>query len=344
MKTKIDLRSDTVTQPTQEMRDAMHTANIGDDVFGEDDTVKEFEALSAEMLGKEAGLFVGSGTLGNLLAVLCHTKPGDEVMVEEKAHIYYFERGMATVAGVKPWVISSDKGIIRPDHVKAKLRGASGLKSDVTLVCLENTHNLWGGTVTKPHEMDETCTFAKQNHMKVHLDGARLFNAAVSLGVPAKDLTRGSDSVMICLAKSLCAPVGSALVGDRDFIQRARRWRSTLGGGMRQSGVLAAAGIVALRTMIDRLAVDHENAKLLGKELKTIPGIDVDESIIHTNLVYGRLDPKLATPADFEMTMREHGVYCFAASQTEVRFCTHKDVSKEQILEAVSIIKQVYCA
>jgi len=342
MKKRIDLRSDTVTEPTQEMRDTMYTAVVGDDVFGEDYTVAGLEALAAEMLGKEEGLFVASGTLGNLLAVLCHTRPGDEVMVEKKAHIYYFEGGMTAVAGVKPWITSSDKGIIRPDHLQSEMRGASGLKSNISLVCLENTHNLWGGTVSTAQETDAVCDFAKQNGMKVHLDGARLFNAAIALGVPAKELTRGSDSVMICLAKSLCAPVGSVLAGDADFIRKARGWRKILGGGMRQSGILAAAGEVALRTMVDRLAEDHDNAKLLGKELNCIPGIKVDESIIHTNLVYGLLDPSLATPGEFEMKLRQHDVHIFAASQTEVRFCTHKDVSRGQILEAVSIIKQVF--
>jgi len=343
LKKRIDLRSDTVTEPTQEMRDAMHTAVVGDDVFGEDSTVAEFEALAADMLGKEAGLLVTSGTLGNLLAVLCHTKPGDEVMVEKKAHIYYFERGMTTVAGVTPFPLSSDRGVIRPEHIKAEMRGASGHESDVALLCLENTHNLWGGTAVTAQEMDAACDFAKQHGMKVHLDGARLFNAAVALGAPAKELARGSDSVMICLAKSLCAPVGSALVGSREFIKKARRWRSILGGGMRQAGIIAAAGSVALRTMVDRLAVDHENAKLLGRELNTIPGLKVDESIIHTNLVYAVVDPAQTTPRDFVTALRERDVYCFAASQTELRFATHKDVTKEQILEAVAIMKQVYC-
>ena len=342
MKERIDLRSDTVTEPTQEMRDAMYTAAVGDDVFGEDKTVMELENLAAEMLDKESGLFVASGTMGNLISVLCHTKPGDEAMMDKKAHIYYFERGMSTIAGVTPVPLESDHGVVRPDHIREQLRGASGHESDVALLCLENTHNLRGGTVSTVAEMNETCSFAKEHGMKIHLDGARLFNAAVALGVPAKDLAGGADSVMVCLAKSLCAPVGSVLVGSGDFIKKARHWRSILGGGMRQAGVIAAAGIVALRTMVDRLAVDHDNAKFLGQELNKMPGFKVNESLTQTNLVYCELDQGLDSPQRFELKMRELGMYCFAASQTELRFCTHKDVTRQQIESAIGIIKQVY--
>lgn len=342
MKEIIDLRSDTVTEPTPEMREAMYNAVVGDDVFGEDKTVMELENLAAEMLGKEAGLYVASGTMGNLIAVLCHTKPGDEAMMDKKAHIYYFERGMSTIAGVTPIPLESDNGTVRPDHIKAQMRGASGHESDVALLCLENTHNLRGGTVSSVSDMYETCSFAKESGMKIHLDGARIFNAAVALKVPVSDLALGADSVMVCLAKSLCAPVGSVLVGSGDFIQKARHWRSMLGGGMRQAGVIAAAGVVALRTMVDRLAIDHDNAKFLGHELNKIPGMKVNESLVHTNLVYCELDPAIDTPQQFELKMREHGVYCFAASQTELRFSTHKDVDLQQIERALAIMKLSY--
>jgi len=342
MKEGIDLRSDTVTEPTQAMWEAMNNAVIGDDVFGEDKTVMSLESLAADILGKEAGLFVASGTMGNLLAVLCQTKPGDEAMVEKLAHIYYFERGMASIAGVTPVLLESDNGVVRPDHIRAQFRGASGHESKIALLCLENTHNLHGGTVSTVKEMEANYAFAKQNGMKIHVDGARLFNAAVALNVPAADLVRGADTVMVCLAKSLCAPVGSVLVGSVDLIKKARQWRSILGGGMRQAGIIAAAGVVALETMVERLAEDHANAKYLGQELSKIPGVTVNRELIHTNLVYGMLDPKLATPAEFEAKLQQYNVYCFAASQTEVRFATHKDVTHNQITEALGIMKKLF--
>jgi threonine aldolase len=196
--------------------------------------------------------------------------------------------------------------------------------------------------VASVKDMEDTCEFAKKHGMRIQVDGARLFNAAVAQGVPAKDLVRGADTVMICLAKSLCAPVGSVLVGDRETIKKARGWRSIIGGGMRQAGILAAAGIVALESMVARLAEDHENARVLGEGLMKIPGITVDKSILQTNLVYGVLDPKLAVPAEFEKKMAEKEVYCFAASQTEVRFATHKDVSRQQIEKALSIMNEIF--
>jgi threonine aldolase len=342
MRDGIDLRSDTVTTPTPEMWEAMNKAEIGDDVFGEDKTVIALENLAAEKLGKESGLFVASGTMGNLLATLAQSRPGDEAMVENRAHTYYFEHGMAAIAGVMPTLLDSDHGIVHPHHIKEKLRGASGHESDVALLFLENTHNLHGGTVASVKDMDETCEFAKSLGMRIHVDGARLFNAAVALGVNARELVRGADTVMVCLAKSLCAPVGSVLVGDRDTIKKARGWRSVIGGGMRQAGILAAAGIVALETMVDRLREDHENAKFLGEGLSEIPGITVDMSILQTNLVYGVLDSGFAAPPEFEKKMKERNVYCFAASQTEVRFATHKDVSRQEIETALSIMKEVF--
>src|SRR3990170_1113533 len=270
----IDLRSDTVTQPTEEMRAAMAAAPVGDDVFSEDPTVNALEALAAEMVGKEAAVFVPSGTMGNLIAVMAHTQKGDAIILEGESHTYRFEvGGVAAVAGVLPLPVAGVRGYVPPGTVREAVRGPNIHIAPPRLLCLENTHNRSGGTPFGPQEMDAVTGVARELGLAVHLDGARIFNAAVACGVPAPALTRGVDSVMFCVSKALSAPVGSLVCGSGEFVARARRFRKMVGGGMRQAGVIAAAGIVALRTMVQRLGDDHAAARRLGGGVAGRPGL-----------------------------------------------------------------------
>jgi threonine aldolase len=280
----IDLRSDTVTHPTPDMRRAMSEAEVGDDVYMEDPTVRRLERMAAEAMGKEAALFVTSGTMGNLVAVLTQTQRGDRVVVGDEAHIYYYEGdGERRLAGVDLVATPNDeRGRLDPVLVKKALEAPGPTAS---LVCLENTHNRCGGAALTAAETDAIAELAHSHGAKMHLDGARIFNAAVALGVPAAELAAPVDSVTFCFSKGLSAPVGSILNGSADFIARARQVRRMVGGGMRQAGVIAAAGVVALETMVERLAQDHENARLLATELATLPGIGLDPKSVQTNIV-----------------------------------------------------------
>ncbi|MGB3905549.1 MAG: low-specificity L-threonine aldolase, partial [Anaerolineae bacterium] len=283
----IDLRSDTVTQPTRAMREAMYEAVVGDDVFGEDPTVNALEALAAEKVGKEAALFVASGTMGNLVSILTHCRRGDEVIMGDRAHIFIHEVGAAAAfAGVQVHIVPNQPdGMLNPEDVEKAIRGEDIHFPPTRLVCLENTHNRCGGCVLSPVQMDSVSTPVRERGIAVHLDGARVFNASVSLGVDVKELTRNVDSVMFCLSKGLSAPVGSMVAGSEEFIRRARKNRKMLGGGMRQAGIIAAAGIVALNEMVDRLAEDHANARLLAGGLKEIDGLDVDLNTVQSDIV-----------------------------------------------------------
>jgi threonine aldolase len=287
METFIDLRSDTVTQPTPEMLQAIISAQVGDDCSREDPTVNRLEAMAASRLGKEAGLLVPSGTMGNLVSVLAHTHRGDEVIMESECHIYYYEVGsISAVAGVIPRLVKGNHGVLDPDDLKKAIRGEDIHYPTPTLIAVENTHNRGGGTVTSVEQSRAICDVAKDRGLSTHLDGARIFNAAVALGVDARELAQPFDSVMFCLSKGLSAPVGSVVVGSREFIERARKYRKMLGGGMRQAGIIAAAGIVALETMVDRLEEDHINARYLGEGLAEISGIQVELETVQTNMVY----------------------------------------------------------
>ncbi|MCZ6679428.1 MAG: threonine aldolase family protein, partial [Candidatus Poribacteria bacterium] len=268
MDTTIDLRSDTVTKPTRKMREAMFNAEVGDDCYGEDVTVQRLEALAAEKVGKGAAMYVPTGTMGNTAAILAHTHAGDYAIVDSECHIYYYEHGnLASLAGIMPIVMDSADGVPEPDAVEPYLQRDAAKFPKTSLICLENTHNRRGGQAVALDRMRAIHDLAQRYDVPVHLDGARIFNAAHALGVDAREITSHVDSVMFCLSKGLCAPVGSMLAGDADFIQQARGARKRLGGAMRQSGVLAAAGIVALTEMTDRLGEDHTNAKLLAKAL-----------------------------------------------------------------------------
>ena len=335
----IDLRSDTVTQPTAEMRRAMAQAEVGDDVYGEDPTVNRLQEVAAALLGKEAALFFPSGTMANQAAVLAHTERGQEVLVEAEAHIYYYEvGGLAVLAGCQPRTFSAPDGVPDPEVVRAAIRPANIHFPQPALLCLENTHNRHGGTVMDAARTAALAAVAREYGLAVHLDGARLFNAAVALGVEARELAAPVDSVMISLSKGLAAPAGSLLMGSRSFIERARRYRKLLGGGMRQVGILAAAGLVALERMIERLAEDHEHARLLALGLAGLPGLKVDPARVQTNIVMvdvsgtGRPAPAVAA------AWAEHGVLVNAVDARRLRCVTHKDIARADIDAALTRI------
>lgn len=339
---KIDLRSDTVTLPTDEMRDAMNNAKVGDDVYQEDPTVNRLEELGAKKMGKEGALFVPSGTMGNLLAVLTHCQRGDEVILEMDSHIYYYEvGGMSAVAGVIPRLIIGDKGIPDIQNIKLALRDENLHYPKTTLICLENTHNRAGGTIIPPMLTTEICQLAHQQNIAVHLDGARIFNAAIALNIEPVLLAKNVDSVMFCLSKGLSAPVGSILAGSKEFIQRARKNRKMLGGGMRQAGILAAAGIVALEKMVDRLKEDHKNARILGEGLADISGIKVDLETIQTNMACFDLNKSGMDTYQFLLKLAEYNILGSPRPPTKVRLVTHYGISENDIYATIKAIKEI---
>jgi len=326
----IDLRSDTITQPTDAMREAMARAPVGDDVFGEDPTVKALEALSADRTGKAAAVFVPSGSMANLIAVMSHAQKGDEVLVDTEAHTYLHEAGaLSGVAGCIPRPLPTEWGIISGAQLEAALRPSDPHFPPTRLVVVENTHNRHGGTVFTPEQIAEVAAAAHAHGIKVHLDGARLFNAAVALGVPAAALAATADSVTFCVSKALSAPVGSVLCGDAEFIARARRFRKMVGGGMRQAGVIAAAGIVALEHMVDRLADDHRLARTLAEALAALPGLSVDLARVQSNMV--RIDFSDGSARQKADALRARGVRVSALSSHRLRLVTHRHVSIDDV-------------
>lgn len=339
----IDLRSDTITHPTPEMRKAMFEAEVGDDVYGEDPTVNRLEAMAAQMLGKEAALFTTSGTQSNLAAVLTHTHRGDEVIVGEQAHMLWYEVGAAaTLGGVILRTVPNDSGgRLSLEDVDRTIRAKDIHYPETTLLCLENTHNRCGGAVLTPDYTGEVCTLARRRGLKVHLDGARIFNAAVALSVSASVLVRDVDSVAVCLSKGLSAPVGSVLCGSRDFVDRARKFRKMLGGGMRQVGVVAAAGIVALETMVDRLAEDHANARRLAAGLADMKGITLAQDDVPTNIVMFDLRPE-SSAVEFKKGLDRAGVKIGFRDGGPFRAVTNRMVSSSDIDEALTRIEAVY--
>ena len=340
----IDLRSDTVTWPTDEMRQAMAEAVVGDDVYGEDPTVNRLEELGAQKMGKEAALFLPSGTMSNLVALLAHTRPGEEILVGAEAHIYYYEvGGLARVAGVLPRLVDDRDGVFTAEAFKKTLRPPNLHFPETRLFCLENTHNRGGGTITTVEQMQEIYELAQELHLQVHLDGARIFNAAVATGRPVTDFTRYTDSVSFCLSKGLSAPVGSLLAGAREFVQRARKARKVVGGGMRQAGILAAAGIVALEKMVDRLAEDHANARRLALGLSDIPGIKIDLARVQTNIVSYELEPRI-TDGEFLQRLQEKSVLAGSSAPQRIRMVTNRMVSSEDIETALQAVRAVMAA
>lgn len=334
MSEPVDLRSDTVTQPTQEMRKAMAEAKVGDDVYGEDPTINQLEALSAEMLGKEAGLFVPSGTMGNLAAVLAHCGRGDEVILGHLSHSFLYEAGgISALGGVHPRTIQNqDDGTLSLEDIEGAIRPDNPHFPISRLVILENTHNRTGGSTLSREYTRKVGEITKRSDLALHIDGARIFNAAAALGVPARELVEPADSITFCLSKALCAPVGSVLCGSEEFIQKARRARKQLGGGMRQAGVLAAAGIVALENMIQRLGEDHQRAKKLAEGLRGLAGLVVEKDPPPSNMVY------LALGAGFPLTayevadrLREKSVLVGSVSERRIRMVLHYWIRDEDI-------------
>jgi len=337
----VDLRSDTLTLPTREMREAMARAEVGDDVWEEDPTVQRLEAMAAERMGKEAGLFVTSGTQGNLVSVLAQTRPGQEIVLDADAHIVNYEvAGAAVIGGVQTRPVRTERGFLTPAQVREALRPANIHVPPTGLVCVENTHNRHGGTCCTPEEIAAVAEVAHGAGVPVHLDGARLFNAAVALRRDARDFARHVDSVTFCLSKGLAAPVGSVVCGSREMIARARRARKMLGGGMRQAGVIAAAGIVALERMVDRLAEDHANARALAEGVARLPGVSIDPGSVQTNIVIFRV----ARPGGAEELVRgcaARKVKIHAIGPAAIRCVTHKDVDDEDIRRAIDALAEI---
>ena len=333
---------DTSTLPTEEMLEAMHRAKLGDDVYHEDPTVNELEALSAEMLNKEAAIFMPSGTMSNLVAVMCHTHHGDEVVVEAEAHVMYYETGgIAAVAGVMPLAIHGEQGVLRAEQIEPTLRKPNQHYPRTTLLCIENTHNRGGGTITNLQVMRELRELCDRWNLHLHVDGARIFNAAVALNVPARDLVADADSIWFALSKGLSAPVGSVLLGNREFIEQARRLRKMLGGSMRQAGVLAAAGIVALQTGIDRLAEDHAHARQLAKSLAEIPSLRVDPRTVQTNMVMIDTQDTGLRADQLVAALKERGIRASSRPPYTVRFVTHRMIGETEIEILLQALKEI---
>jgi threonine aldolase len=341
--TVIDLRSDTVTKPTPAMREAMAKAEVGDDVYGEDPTILALEALAADMLGKDAAVFVPSGTMGNLISVLSHCGRGDEMILGDKAHIFMFEAaGAAALGGIQPRTIPNHAdGTLNLDQVVASIRADDLHQPATRLLALENTQNLCGGTVLPVDYMDEAGELAHNLGLKLHVDGARIWNAAVALGVSPGRLLKHADSVSACLSKGLAAPVGSVVAGDNEFILRARRMRKQVGGGMRQAGVIAAAGLISLMEMVDRLAEDHANAKLLAEGLASIDGIAVEPDSIQTNLVYFEVTREGMTDREVATGLKANGVLLDGKGYQIMRAVTHNDVTTSDIEQALDAFEAV---
>ena len=334
----IDLRSDTVTRPTPEMRRAMAEAEVGDDVYGEDPTVNRLQEVAARLLGFEASLWVPSGVMGNEIAIRILTRPGQEVLAEERSHVVQFElAGMAALSGVMPRVVAAENGLLSGDIVRRALPPPAYYRSEVGLVVVENSHNLAGGTVTTVERMRDVVSACRELGLAVHLDGARLWNAAVALGVPPAELARGADTVMVTLSKGLCAPAGSLLLGSAERMGQARRVRKQLGGGMRQVGVLAAAGRVALTTMVERLAEDHAHARLLSAAMGRCRG--ARPAPAETNIAVAELD----TPRAEEVVaaLRTRGVLASALGTATLRMVTHRDVSRAECEQAAAALLEV---
>ena len=338
----IDLRSDTVTKPTPEMRRAMSEAEVGDDVYGEDPTINRLEQRAAEIFGREAAIFVPTGSMGNQIAIKIHTRPGQEIICEERGHIFNYE--MATLASfsgclVRP--IYAEGGILQWDEVKKKIAAKTYYMAQTGLVSLENTHNMASGTVYPTEVAEEICDRAHDLGLPVHLDGARIFNAATALSQPVAEITKKFDSVMFCLSKGLGAPVGSLLVGSRAFIDRARKYRKALGGGMRQAGILAAAGLIALEKMPARLHEDQANAKYLASELSKLPGIEIDLASVQTNIVVVEVAATGMSGTEFIRRVGEKGLKIGAGYGDAVRFVTHMDVNRADCDAAVGIVREM---
>jgi threonine aldolase len=340
----IDLRSDTVTMPSPEMRHAMATTPLGDDVFGDDPTVNRLEEVAAARLGKDAAVFLPSGTMGNVIGVAVNTHPGQEMIADADAHVYLYEgAGAAVISGVQIRPVATDAGVMSPAQIEAALRPRDDFHQPITAaVSFEDTHNRHGGVVWPIDDLRAASQTARAHGLRVHLDGARMFNAAVAAGTGVAEIAACGDTVTFCLSKGLGCPAGSIFCASAEDVEHARRWRKRLGGAMRQAGVLAATGLIALETMVDRLAEDHASARTLAEGLAELPGVTCDLSRVQTNLVYFDLEKVRA--ADFEEECRKRGLLGEATGQHRVRFVTHYGITAEDIQSALTICEEVLSA
>ena len=342
MKDFIDLRSDTVTKPTPAMRKAMAEAQVGDDVFGEDPTVNLLQEKVANLLGKEAALFVPSGTMGNQLSIKSHTEPGDEVIIESSSHPYNFEGGAgAALSGIQFQCLRGVRGILDASQIEEAIRPADHHFPVTKLVCLENTHNRGGGSIFPLEKMAEIYRLAKSKALLVHLDGARLWNASAATGIKPHEYAQWADSVSVCLSKGLGAPIGSLVAGSELFIDRVHRFRKMFGGGMRQVGIIAAAGIYALDHHFERLKEDHQNAKRLGVGLKEFKGVSIDPRHVETNILIFDVANTRMTALQVAEAMKKQGILIHAVGKTQIRLVTHLDVTAEDIEKALKAFKKI---
>ena len=339
----IDLRSDTVTRPNAKMRAAMAAADVGDDVYGEDPTLNRLEQQAAEVFGKEAAVFVPTGTMGNTIAIKVHTHHGEEVICESRSHIVDWELSMmAWFAGCIPRALATSDGILSWQAIAPAVRAKGPHNAPTSLICLENTHNMWGGTVYPLTGIDEICREAHSRGLKVHIDGARIFNAAVASGAPVSRIARDADSVMFCLSKGLGAPVGSLFVGTAEAVAQGRLYRKRLGGGMRQAGVLAAAGLIALNESPARLHEDHENARLLAGRLAEIPGVRLDLTSVRTNILIFDISGLGLPAAEVSARLKAQGVLANGINATHMRMLTHSDVSRADCEQAAAVFAATF--
>lgn len=339
----IDLRSDTVTKPTQKMREAMYKAEVGDDVYRDDPTMLELERKAAEKLGKQAALFVPSGTMGNQLAVMTHTQRGDEIILEEDSHIFVNEvGGIAVLAGVQAKGLRGENGALNAKDVEDAIRDEENIHFPRTsLICMENTHNKAGGKVISLEKMKEVYKVGQKHGIAVHLDGARIFNASTYLNVDVMEVAQYADSINVCLSKGLCAPVGSVLVGTPEFIDKARKNRKLLGGGMRQTGILAAAGLIALEEMPLRLQEDHDNAKALAQGLAEIPGIQIDANAVQTNIIRLDISGIGMNGNELALKLKDKGILMNGSKDGKIRWVTHVYVTKEDVKKVLKVINEI---
>lgn len=338
----VDLRSDTVTRPTAEMRRAMAEAEVGDDVYGEDPTVNRLEKRAAEIFGKEAALFVPTGCMGNLIAIKVWTHHGDEVICDEKSHVNLYElASMAAIAGCMPRVARGEDGILSWKQIEAVIRPKIYYDSQTALICIENTHNMAGGTLHPTASVNEICEQAHGTKLKVHLDGARIFNAAAALGESVAQMTKKVDSVMFCLSKGLAAPVGSMIVGSGAFIEQARIYRKMFGGGMRQAGVIAAAGLIALEKSPGRLHVDHKNAQMLAKGIAAMRGLKIDPARVRSNIVIFDCEGTGKNAVELCDLLREKDIWALDTEKYSVRFVTHCDVDRAGCERALAVLGEI---
>jgi threonine aldolase len=339
----IDLRSDTVTKPTPAMLRAMMSSPLGDDVFGDDPTVIKLEKETARLLGKPAGLFVPSGTMGNQLAVMTHTRPGDEVILDYESHIFRYEvAGAAVMSGVQFNALRGPGGVMLAEQIREAIRPADIHQPQTALVCLENTHNRAGGTVYPVDEIGRINSICRKNKIRLHLDGARLWNASVASKIPLKEYSKYFDSVMVCFSKGLGCPVGSVLAGDRDFIEKARRHRKMLGGGMRQAGLLAGAGLYALKHNIRRLVEDHERAKALAAKISQLPGVNLDQDSVQTNIIVFDVARSGMNAEQALQKLARRGLWLVSFGRTRLRAVTHLDVDDRDMKKAGEILAKIF--